>query len=272
VNTPLPLPSDQDSMSYAADTNQITFNLASKNLNAVFNIYRTDVFLFFVELQGVRNMVNSLTIDPAMAAMSLDQVPDLFSFTFNSLKTLEGIYGRNSVEYKVAVYLLDEVLVQAINAFSTIYQQKMSVEIVFLGKSAGETLAQDQNAKQSIEKMISNRIQADIFNNNFPSIYLKKATDVESVCAQLRGSTSYEVFCPNPSDYSDSPLYHELDANTNISAQEATKDAATYQIVTWFSIILIISMLATICAFCYMDVGADSMIYRSTNIKHQHIS
>jgi hypothetical protein len=51
-----------------------------------------------------------------------------------------------------------------------------------------------------------------------------------------------------------------------------TVDAPIYQLSLWTAVLLIVITYATVQALYNMDIGADSMIYRLTNIKHAHLN
>jgi len=233
-------------------------------------MYRGDVVP-----KDVNASIATIKTNPTLSALTRDRIPDLISFAFSSIKGIQSRYGKESAQHKIAMYLLDETIAEVVAGFTSIYSEKVSIQIVFLGQDSSVALSEDKQAKKTIYDLIKKKVTKDIYENNFPSIYLQNPQERQSVCDSLQASAvNFEVSCPNPYDYENHPFIHnllqEVNNNTNITG---TKDAATFQICLWFPILLAIVLLATIISMCCMDIGADSMIYRSTNIKgHAHSS
>jgi len=266
--TPFAMPGSKDTITYVASDADYVVNLVSKNTKVIFSA--SDLTLVFAELQSVRNLLTLVQSDSSFKSMTADQVPDLFTFSFASLKGIERKYGRNSAHYRAVVYLIDEAIVAATKSFSSIYK-KMAAQIVFMGPSADQTLAADGLTKIAVFHTIAQSTRKDVFDNNFPSIYLNERPQRDQACDLLKASTDFDVFCASESDefIQHWPNYYNQTVPGNSTYG---KDAAIFQICLWFPIILVLAMLSVICSFCYMDVGGDSMIYRSTNLRHQHSS
>jgi len=265
----LALPGTSDSISY--DDHKFSVHLVSKNLSASFGVASNDIFSFFVELQSIRNIIKELQSNPSLNSMTMDHFPDLFSFSFASMKNIEKKYGKLSNQYKVAIYLLDESINEAMNAFNTLYNNKISIQLVFVAQSADMALSKDKSAKQEIYGIIKQQVIKEMFENNFPVIYVKEGVDKYAVCDVLKATTTFDIYCPDSWAYGGSN-YVLTWPNPSNQTVNGTKDAAMFQICLWFPIILGLTLIAIIVAMCTMDIGADSMIYRTTNLKQIHLS
>lgn len=262
----LAMPGSEDTITFDRDE-MYTVNMVSKGINVMFT--SNDLVKLTAELLHVRNLLESLQNDASFKSMTSDNVPDLFTFSFASIKNIAVKYGIDSDHYRAVIYLIDEAIVSAMKTFSSLYHNKMSAQIIFMGLTADQTLAANNKDRTQIQLATTRFVRKDVFDNNFPSLYLVDHALQEHVCAAMKVFLQFDVYCAEdlefPSHVSFPPLQNQTTNSTVYG-----KDAAIYQICIWFPIILILSMLAVICAFCTMDVGGDSMIYRSTNLRHQH--
>jgi len=272
---PLPLPGPTDKIVYDPVDRIIRVHLVSKFLEASYHAGKPEIFQFFVELNFLRNLLQQLKTDPYLKTLVADQIPDLVSFAFSSIQAIEKQYGKESQNYVIAVYMLDEMLVQSINELSAMYAGKLSTEVVFLAPSAYEKLNQNKKVSKSVYDLIKKKVKKATIDSFFPSIYLLNPNDRLDVCSLLQASTTFDVYCPAPSDfdsdeYSEYGFVNQVINNSNNSNTTGTLDAGKYQITLWSSVALILIVWGAVYAMYNMDIGADSMIYRATNIKHTH--
>jgi len=203
--------------------------------------------------------------------MTMDDIPDLFTFSFASIKKIGLKYGMDSANYRAVIYLIDEAIVSAIRSLSSIYGNKLAAQIVFMGPTADQVLAANTNARIEVGLATIHTVRRDVFDNNFPSLYVVDHSKHYETCNTLELLYKYDVYCATELDAEVLDLFPPL-TNQTTNSTVYGKDAATFQICLWIPIILVLGMLAVIIAFCNMDVGADSMLYRSTNLRHQHAS
>jgi len=247
-------------------------NFPQYNIRTTLPLTHHEVFLFFAEIEYLRTLVDALKTDQTLRDIAKDSLPDMFSFAFSSLKGIKRVYGPDSDRFKAALYILDSTLTTVVQELSAMYgENKLSVEVVFLGVSASSALNQDLKLRSEVFKVV----QADVyskptFDAYFPSVYLLDRSAQEAHCFKLqtRISAEYQVHCP--SSFVQRSFLD--DANTSNGTNPVTsEDAAAFQVILWSAILLIIIIYAAVYALYSMDVGADSMLYRMTGAKH-HIS
>jgi len=267
------LPAATDSISYNENKRQVIVDLASKNIHAVFDIGGQEVYGFFTEMYFIRNLLTQIQHNTDYSNLITDSYPDLFSFAISSLKGISTFYGKDSVQFKAAVYIMDATISQAIEAFQGAYNNKISCEIVLLAPSQDQVMNENKNEKNNLFKKINNFVQKDILDAYFPSIYLKKGVNRNEACDYLQAATDYEVHCFDPADYSYSEFFIHQSTNNSNSSNSTNGSVfdedhvARYQTSIWVPVILILALIAIVYAMANMDVGADSMVYRSSNSK-----
>jgi len=267
------LPAATDSISYNENKRQVIVDLVSKNIHAVFDIGGQDVYGFFTEMYFVRNLLTKIQHNTDYNGLITDSYPDLFSFAISSLKGISSFYGKDSAQFKAAVYIMDATISQAIEAFQGAYNNKISCEIVLLAPSQDQLMNANKKEKDDMYKKIHSFVQKDILDTYFPSIYLKNGVNRNEACDYIQAATDYEVHCFDPADYSSSDFYvHQTSNNSNSSNSTNGSvfdedHVARYQTSIWVPIVLILALIAIVYAMASMDVGADSMVYRSSNVK-----
>jgi len=197
----------------------------------------------------------------------MDNVPDLFSFSFSTLNAIKQNNGEDSSKFIAAVQLLDETLLEVYHKLSSIYSGKMSLEVVFLGTPAYEKMAQNKELKNRVFSLLKDSVNKDTFETYFPSIYITRSGS-QDLCRRVREEIANEVICTNHLSYV--PSVKELVRQVSPVAPTDDLDAATtFQTVLWISIILFIAAYAAVYSICQMELPADSILYRTPK---QHTS
>jgi len=209
-----------------------------------------------------------LKSDAQLKALVNDNIPDLYFLSFSSLYKLKARYGNTSPQVAAAVLVMDEILNQIMDEFSALYDNKLASEIMFLGsKSAVRSLAVNEDLKDAIFPVVQKYVRSqESFNRFFPVIYLEKSS--ATICDEVgRALPNYvEVYCPEKS-YQFYPDGVILQANNNSNTTTTTDRASTFQICLWMSIILILFAYAAVYSLYAMNIGADSLLYRTTAVK-----
>jgi len=267
------LPGASDTVTYKEGKRQVSIDLVSKNIHAVYDIGGPDVYGFFTEMYFIRNLLTKIQHNTDYRGLITDNYPDLFSFAISSLRGMSSYYGKDSDQFKAAVYMMDATIAEAIQAFQGAYNNKISIEIVFLAPSQDQVMNANKNEKEDLFKKINTFVQKEILDAYFPTIYLRNGVNRNEACDYIQAATDYEVHCFDPADYSYSEFYvHQSTNNSNNSngtnGTVFSEDQVTrYQTSIWVPIILILALIAIVYAMATMDVGSDSMVYRSSNVK-----
>jgi len=257
--------------SITVDGLNIVVHLQTRNLEAFFDGNSNEVVSFFGEMLFLRNMLLQLQTDTSLKSLVQDEYPDLFSTTFQGLQGIQTRYGKNSAQFSVALFILDQLLVDTVKGFSTIYDGRVSSEVIFLAPSVATTLNEEKTSESRYKVLhqVKAFMNMDIFDTYFPSLYLQAGTNREEVCNQLKAKNTFEVYC---AEKSFSPFEHLLSNSTNSTTNGTVvysdRDVAVFQIGIWFGGVGLILLVASVVyAMCSMDLGTDSLIYRTTNLK-----
>jgi len=257
-----------DNVNYRA--NNFGLNVSKEQiLNTFQGAFETkEEFFFVAELAFLKNMVNQLENEHFISFVN-DKIPDLFSFSFASLKNLKAT--SDARKFEAAVQLLDQTLIEVVNKLSTLYSGKATVEIVFLGNSASEKLAKNTQLKNQVLSVLGQDVDQESFNAHFPSIYLKDSTQQQAVCSRVRQEIEHEVFCPD-SAFAFTPISPFVSAlEQNGTTPTTSYKATTFQTVLWMSIIMILFVLGAVysIAAVSLEVYIDPWLQVRDTKEHQ---
>jgi len=269
-----PLPGATDTILYEVASSEFLIHLNGENIHINLDISDRPILSFFAELEIVRTVVEQLQKDSNLNRLALDVSPDMFSFTFSSLHDILIKYGKDSQTFAASLYLLDGVLDEAITKLNSIYEGKLSVEIVMNGITAFTALQANEEIRSAVYSTAKyNLFNKESFDSSFPVLYLKKDVDLDQVCRNVKSvvdSYELEVTC-NERMFLVTSGDTFTDAGNGTSTNgTSTNPEVSFQTGMWTGIILILIVFYCVYAVYTMDVGYDSLIYRATNLKHQH--
>jgi len=232
------------------NNNLIVVMFNDDKVQTVFDLTNEKDFLFFSELIMIDSISRSMQLNQFRELIA-DSNPDLFSFSFSSLKGLKS----DSQKFVAALLILDSVISQLISNYQSLYDGRIAVEVAFMGVTAYQ-LAHDSNThaalKQDVYNKLSNYItDKQLFDDSFPVIYVgEEDADVSCKLLSQLNDESLHLTCPVMS------LPHlSVRDSSSVGYVEVSRDVAIFQIVLWFSIILVLTLLAAIYALFGMDVG-----------------
>jgi len=268
--------SNTNTITYHERTNSILFVM--DNTEIKFPLNQEENFLFFAEIEFVLNAIEQLKSNEQLKALTTDSTPDMYNIVFSSVKALAKLYGRQSTNMQAAQKILDNTLTQIIKELNHLYDNKLTAEVVFLSpNSAYNTLNRNKQLKNTVYNNLKQYIKnRSVFDTFFPSVYFSEQPAVKlDVCTSLDAKLPvYEVQCPITQN--SLHLYSKYILETNsVLANDTTDDTdnypdyAVFNIVLWSSIILVLVLSAVIYSLAYMDVGADTLLYRMTSSKNK---
>jgi len=239
-----------------------------------FDIEKSADSLFFLEIEYLFHLLNQMENNEYLHSLAIDSNPDLFSFAFSSVKALKWSYGHQSKQIPAAISVIDKVVHQAIDRLKTLYNSKITSEIIFLGTPAFELTRRNFKAGGDVFDILFMDVRGyNFFFKYWPNIYTYR--DVSHQCQKIKNVTmSYnlETFCEDEIPYSVYDLFLRGGNITNGSntTNNNSNNAASFQIILWVSIILVLTLFGTIWGILNMEVGADSILYRLSGYKsHQ---
>jgi len=238
----------------------------SDESKAVFDLNSMEDFFFLAEITFLQNMAQVLGEKQEFLSLINDNVPDLFAFSFASLKALRARNSVDSKKFVAAMELLDDTLMSVFEKLSNLYAGKIAFEFVFLGTPAYEKLAEDQNLKGKLFSLLKDTVNKQVFDTYFPSIYLQKNTNQDNICMRVREEIENEVICTD--HYSHVPTVIELRAVANTTDTDYNANATTFQTVLWMSIIMLLFLYGAVWAIYSLDMGSDSILMRAVPKQH----
>jgi hypothetical protein len=234
-----------------------------------FDLAVEEDFLLFAELEFALSLLDQLKSDALLKELVNDNIPDLYFLSFSSLFELKARYGNTSPQVAAALVVIDEILNQIMDEFSALYNNQISSEIMFLGsKNAVRALSVNEDLKDAVFPVVQKYVKSvESFNKFFPVIYLEKES--ATICDQVgKALPNYvEIYCPEKTYYPYiDGVIRQTDNNSNTTNTTSDR-ASTFQIVLWMSIILVLFTYGAVYSLYAMNVGADSLLYRTTAVK-----
>jgi hypothetical protein len=241
-----------------------TLTVTVGDASATFHLDVEESMALFAELAFADHLLYQLRHAPALSALVADNAPDAFALTFASLKGLRNKFGAASAEVKVAMRLLDQAVPALVDRFAALYNDRLVAEIVVLG---GERQPFSANVIATLERVMPTEV-SDAF---FPAVYASQSgVDVQAVCAALRtefsGNKEARVVCQEQKASflsTGEQLFQTAAATAAAAPSEA--DIATYQIVLWSSVGLVLALALAINLLCSMENKQDTMLYSRFN-------
>jgi len=238
-------------------------------LQLFFDLNSLEDFSFLTEIAFLRNLAEVLSKSGYFSGLINDKVPDLFTYSFSSLKALKMKNGVDSPKFSAAMGLIDETLLQVFKTISSLYSEKVSFEVVFMGTPAYEKLAEDKELKNRLLSLLKDNVNKQTFETYFPSIYLKEPSHQVSICQRVREAIANQVICTDHNTRV--PTVAELVAavsQTVTADTDYNEIATTFQTVLWMSIIMLLFVVGAVSSLCYVDLGQDSILSRTTLKQH----
>jgi len=264
------LTNPHDKIRFVPETLEFLVDMASGNVECLFDLKKKHDFLFFAEIEFAYAVLSELKSN--FLSLVNDDAPDMISFVFSSLKGIQTRYGKNSPQSMAAMAILDSVLVDLISQYNELYHNKVSSQVVFLGSSAFTSLHNVPSLREAVYATVRSSVTRDSFLAYFPSIY----STADNLCERVQHTLEdfaemrLEVVCPHdePLQLRDIKFVRASNASNNTNnTNDGYPESTAFHIVLWFSIILCLVLAATVYSLCYMDVGADTSLYRQPNPK-----
>jgi len=235
--------------------------------NTVFDLNSSEDLSFLSEIAFLRNLAQVLSNSGYFSGLIKDKIPDLFSYSFGSLKALKMKNGVDSPKFSAAMGLIDETLLQVFKTISSLYSEKVSFEVVFMGTPAYEKLAEDKELKNRLLSLLKDKVNKQTFETYFPTIYLQEPSHQVSMCQRVREAIANQVICTDHNVRV--PTVAELvNAVSDNAVTDYYENATTFQTVLWMSIIMVLFVYGAIASLYYVDIGQDSILNRTTLKQH----
>jgi hypothetical protein len=235
-------------------------------------------FELFAEIAFVNNLISKLQSDAVLSVQVKDNVPDLYSFVFSSLKGIQTRYGADSATFAAALNLVDKTADTFLTALNALYDNRVAVTIAAL--NAHDT------SSEAVKTAVYNKVARILYTQEdfatfFPVVYVKtlefNGYTRDITCANLQKAVSdARVLCVSP--FLPVRGLRSVDAaNGSSSSSEETAAAdVAYIWAFWlnFFVTLIIFSFIGWGVYCLAYVGADasgdSLLFRASGRGGQH--
>jgi len=218
-------------------------------------------------------LLNQAKIQPSLH----DSAPDLISITLASTTNLVETYGRDSLQVRGALHLLDTLLPIVSTQFSSLWNGAMLGEIVLLGSH--QSSLQTADTRDVIERISHLMPKLEGISDFFPSLYLDR-TQASRICVSepellinALQPYGFHVYCPSvvqSQTYYKENLYHFspfvlMAINNSNNTGPTDNDIQRFQIVLWMSIIMAFAVYWAAYAIGFMSFKKDSLLYSTFN-------
>ncbi|XP_078042500.1 ATPase H(+)-transporting accessory protein 2 isoform X1 [Augochlora pura] len=211
----------------------------------------------------------------APSAIKPDSKPDVYWLVVSGLKPVYDLYGSNSPSYQEASTLLYNALNMVRDAFNEAYDGQVltvaftnnaskvhHIRSITLGRQKRDVTQPKQNDQEGEEKKVGDEepSNTDYASTNEP-------------ISDTRDTTVYSDSGVTEIDQDQNNMGENMNSNTQITGQEIKNLSKQYShnypiifnIILWFGVVFVFSLLAICIAIADMDPGRDSIIYRMTS-------
>mmetsp|Transcript_11558 Transcript_11558/g.32447 ORF Transcript_11558/g.32447 Transcript_11558/m.32447 type:complete len:585 (+) Transcript_11558:212-1966(+) len=125
---------DLSEVSFAFDEANMRLTVAaprSQIQEVPFDFTSEEDFLFFAEIHFLELLLSKMG-EGRYAAYVLDGIPDSYAFAFSGVNSIRSKYGRDSLQYHAAIFLLDSALSKFLSQIDEIYAGHLSHQVLFL--------------------------------------------------------------------------------------------------------------------------------------------
>jgi hypothetical protein len=251
--------------------------------DVTFSAKNAEDMAFLAELAFVRNLIAKLST--SLSASVKDDMPDMYSFVFASLKGIETKYGKDSNTYAAALSLVDKTISSLISALNQQYDGRVATVIMALN-------ARDISS-EALKEKVYNKVSSLLHDSNdfslhYPALYVRTyefsghARDV--LCSTLQksiASSNANVFCATPM-VATRAVRSMMGNDANGTCYPPTpaevaqlEEDTLYVFAFWMHFFMVIIITAFIgwgvysLAFVGSDASKDSLLFRAAG-RHHH--
>jgi len=247
-----PIPNRNEFVVNIADTQYVlNDNINGDSIKAIFNFLSAEDTQMFVEFEIAFAVLEQLKSNPS----AKDNIQDMFSFVFSGVKAVSTKYGVGTSQHFAALYLADAVVKQLYEELSAIYNNELVMEVHLF-----QTSTIDQATRDEIYQLVKGFVSGkDLFNEYLPNIYAKEDSLVNSLCNMLSSKvTKYNIHC----NERDAQVFARYLKEYQQTVSDVSIDTQISQIVLWFSIVLVISIIVVVYSIANMDTKMENLLLK----------
>lgn len=258
------LPSRKEFIVHIADTKFVWKEpINGDDIKSIFNLNDNIDLWMFGEFEMAFTLIEKLKTDQDLKALAKDNIQDLFSFVFTGVRAVYDKYGPGSSHRLCALYLVDSVLYQLQRELSSIYGSELATELALVQFPAAAMMKADkpliEKTYAAVKDLVGPREQ---FNEYFPMIYAKNDASAGQLCTALapfKDTNNVHCYARDPQVFA--RLASEYQQVVTLTSDEVS----TFQIVLWFSIILVIAVAVVVYSICFMNAKLDFVLDKGPN-------
>ncbi|XP_076298730.1 ATPase H(+)-transporting accessory protein 2 isoform X2 [Lasioglossum baleicum] len=207
----------------------------------------------------------------APSAIKPDSKPDVYWLVVSGLQPVFDAYGSNSTSSKEALVLLNNALNMVRDAFIEAYDGQVLIVAFTNDASKVHHIRSVTLERQRRESATQNEDEEKKNEDEEESITDSASTNEPN--SDTRDTTVNSDSGVTETDQDQNNMGENMNSNTQITGQEIKNISKKYtqnypiifNIVLWFGIIFVFSLLAICITIGDMDPGRDSIIYRMTS-------
>jgi hypothetical protein len=235
------------------------FSFVHNGVTSEFDYNTQEDMTFAAEISMIADLIARLRLG-AYKNLAQDSAQDHFSVAISSLRTLANKYGETSSHFTVAVKIVDSVTKTLISEFEKVYDNKTTVEIIFMGK-------QNIELPSSLNGLVEAQYLPQIV-----AFETKSEDEVIKAVESALENTQFEVVEQQATDVT---YYRTKRSTPDISSSSSPIDLltitpyqlASFQICLWTPIILTVVVLAITITMINMGTdattGKDAMVFNA---------
>jgi hypothetical protein len=230
------------------------------------------------ELAFVNNLIAKLRDHSELSKLVKDDIPDLYSFVFSSLKGIQEYYGLQSAAFSAALSLVDAATHSLTCTLDRLYDGRVATAVVALNARDASSQALKEKVYNKVARLLHSQ---EDFELHYPSVYVRPnelyghARDI--MCANLQAAVSKDanVHCLAPllpTRYG-KRVENDTDDSSSETPTELADTATIWAFWLNFWVTLIITAFVGWGVYCLTYVGSDaskdSLLFRATG-RHSH--
>lgn len=230
-------------------------------VKSIYNLNDKTDFAMFADFEIAFAIIEQLKTNPALQAAVKDHVHDLFTFVFPGIRAVVDKFGPTASHRFSTMYLLDAVATEIMEEISALYNDKVATSLLLLDMPAATAMNLKTELKETVFAAVKQNVaSSQQLGEFFPALYAKDEQSVRPLCQAVKQTVgeNYNVHCYDR----DPVVFARMKADFDRALQLTNDDVATFQIVLWFAIVLVLAIFVVIYSIINMDIKMDAVMNR----------
>lgn len=219
-------------------------------------------FDLIAEIAIPQLLIQALTVPGSeLAHYTRDEIPDLFSFGFSSLKKFGAKHGLTSDAMKCAVSSVDKSISAVLASVNEIYGEQVLAEVATVKV---ETTVEPAEAL----KVLNNFVEIDTTSLSMPNIYLVQKLSEETIVILVEKlnkameSKGFEAIAMPEPHFEEHFVAHKLVQEKRAASNDTMTNAGLLHTCLWTGIGLGVALLGGAYFMFSIDASNDPELYK----------